>query len=211
MRFAASRSRLSSLVAVCALASVLVLSGCKKFRHTDTQPLYQSGLWSDTIQKLQELNVTDGEVSELIKVHQAGLSDDGCIQLIQLARSRQKVFGEGDDIAGLLSSGISEANVLELARLGQLGAWAVDMQGMKLAGYSDKIVMAEARRRAAGQATLSGSSLVELKNTGLSEPQILGLIAKGLTDEQAGELVAMHQQTEMPHGFVHGGSGKRHR
>jgi hypothetical protein len=211
MRFAASRSRLSSLVAVCALASVLVLGGCKKFRHTDTQPLYQSGLWSDTIQKLQELNVTDGEVAELIKVHQAGLSDDGCIQLIQLARRRQKVFGEGDDIAGLLSSGISEPNVLELARLGQLGAWAVDMQGLKLAGYSDKIVMAVARRRAAGQATLSGSSLVELKNTGLSEPQILGLISKGLTDEQAGELVAMHQQTEMPHGFVHGSTGKRHR
>lgn len=211
MRFAAARPRLSHLVAVCALAWLLALGGCKRFRHTDTQPLYQSGLWSDTIQRLQNLSVTDGEVAELIKVHQAGLSDDGCVQLIKLARSRQKVFGEGDDIAGLLSSGISEPNVLELARLGQLGAWAVDAQGLKLAGYSDQIVMAVARRRAAGQATLSGSSLVELKNTGLSQPQILGLINKGLTDEQAGELVAMHQQTELPHGFIHGGSGKRRR
>lgn len=209
MQFAATRPRLSLSLCLCAFVALFGLAGCKKLQHADTQPLYQSGLWSDTIQQLRKLDVTDSEVSELITVHQAGLSDEGCINLIQLARSRQKVFDDGDDIANLLHSGVSEPHVLELARIGQLGAWAVDAQGLKLAGYSDNIVMAVARRRASGLATVSGSSLVEIKNTGLTEKQILEFINKGLTDEQAGQLVAMHQQTEMPHGFVHRGKKTR--
>lgn len=209
MEFAAIRPRLCLPLCLCAFVALCGLAGCKKLQHADTQPLYQSGLWSDTIQQLRKLDVTDSEVSELITMHQAGLSDDGCVQLVQLARSRQKVFEDGDDIASLLRSGVSEPHVLELARMGQLGAWAVDVQGVKLAGYSDDIVMAVARRRASGLATVSGSSLVEIKNTGLSEKQILEFINKGLTDEQAGQLVAMHQQTEMPHGFVHRGKKTR--
>jgi hypothetical protein len=211
MRIGAAHPRWSLCAQIILAAALCCVAGCKKFQHADTQPLYQSGLWSDTIQQLRSLSVTDLEVAELLKVHQAGLSDEGCIQLIQLARSRQKSFAEGEDIAGLLRVGVSDADALELARLGQLGAWAVDAQGIKLAGYSDDVVMAVSRRRASGQATISGSSLVELKNTGMSEKDVLGLIGRGLTDEQAGELVAMHAQSEIPHGFVRRAPSKRRR
>lgn len=211
MRIGAAHQRWPLCAQVILAAALCCVAGCKRFQHADTQPLYQSGLWSDTIQQLRGLNVSDSEVSELIKVHQAGLSDEGCIQLIQIARSHQKEFVEGEDIAGLLRVGVSDADALELARLGQLGPWAVDAQGVKLAGYSDDVMMSVARRRASGQATISGSSLVELKNTGMSEKDVLALIGRGLTDEQAGELVAMHEQAEVPHGFVRRAPAKRHR
>ncbi len=209
MRNGVAHFRWPLCVHVVLVAALCCAGGCKKFQHADTQPLYQSGLWSDTIQQLRSLSVSDSEVSEILKVHQAGLADDACIQLIQIARSHQKEFAEGEDIAGLLRVGVSDADALELARLGQLGAWAVDAQGIKLAGYSDEVMMTVARRRAAGQATISGSSLVELKNTGMSEKEVLALIGRGLTDEQAGELVAMHEQSEVPHGFVHRAPAKR--
>jgi hypothetical protein len=211
MRIGGAHPRWSLCAQVILAVALCSIAGCKRFQHADTQPLYQSGLWSDTIQQLRNLNVTDSEVAELLKVHQAGLADDGCIQLIQLARSRQKLFSDGDDIAGLIRVGISDADALELARLGQLGPWAIDAQGIMLAGYSDQVVISVARRRAAGQATISGSSLVELKNTGMSEKDVLALIGRGLTDEQAGELVAMHAQAEIPHGFVRRAPAKRRR
>src|SRR5229473_1929327 len=93
-------------------ASLLVISiafgGCQKFHKTDTQPLYQSGMWSDTIKQLKDLDVSESEVSELIKLHDAGLSDDACVKLMHLTRSRQQMFTSGDSVAGLLHAGVSE-------------------------------------------------------------------------------------------------------
>jgi hypothetical protein len=198
-----SSSRRSCFWLLPAVTVLLCLpGGCKKLRQADLQALYQSGLWSDTIQQLHQLKVSDSEVSELLTVHQAGLSDEGCVQLIRFARSRQQMFAEGDDVANLLHAGISERDVLELDRLGQLEVWVIEAQSIRLAGYSDAVIMAVARRRAAGLPTLSSSSLVELKNTGMHEENVLALINRGLTDEQAGEIVAVHEQSEIPHGFV---------
>lgn len=191
---------------VAALASVAGIVGCQRFHKADTQPLYQSGLWSDTIKQLRDLNVSDSEVNELIKVHINGLSDDGCVQLIRLARSRKQMFTEGDDVAGLLQANVAESTVLELARLNQIGPWVGEAEGIRLAGFSDQVVLAIARRRADRLPTVSGASVVELKNTGLDEPKVLNLIVNGLTDEQAGQIVATHEQTEMPRGFVRGAS-----
>ena len=167
-------------------------------------------MWSDTIQQLHGLQVSDSEVAEIVKAHQAGFSDEDCVAVVNLARSRKKMFTDGDAIAGLLRVGVSEQNVVALAKLNQLGVWAVDLEGIRLAGYSDKVVMAVAQRRSAGQTTVSGTSLVELKNTGISEPQVLAQIDRGLSDEQAGQMIAEHQHAEMPHGFVRKASSKHH-
>lgn len=177
-------------------------TGCKKLHTADTSVLYQSGMWSDTIQQLRSLDVSDSEVADLMKAHQAGFSDDGCVQLVRLARDRQQMFTDGDHVAHLLGAGMSETNVLELAKMNQLGPRTVESQGIRLAGYSDRVVMAVARRRSQGLATVSSTSLAELKNTGRTEQQVLELISRGLTDEQVGQIVAAHNQTEMPRGFV---------
>ncbi len=193
------------------LAAALCFGGCQKFHHTDTQPLYQSGFWSDTIQKLRDMNVSDSEVADLIKVRNAGYSDEDCIEFVRLARGRQQMFTSGDTVAGLLHSGLAEPTVMELARLNQIETWALEAQSIRLAGYSDRVVLAVARRRAEHQPVASATSLVELKNTDVTEQQVLDMISRGLTDEQVGQKVAAHKQAEMPKiVYVHRAPRKKH-
>ncbi|HET9402685.1 MAG TPA: hypothetical protein VFO34_17195 [Candidatus Acidoferrales bacterium] len=197
-----------TLILLMAFSFAVFFTGCKRLHTADTSVLYQSGMWSDTIQQLRGLDVSDSEVADLMKAHQAGLSDDGCVRVVRLARSRQQMFTDGDHIADLLGAGMSETNVLELATLNQLGPRTIESQGVRLAGYSDRVVMAVARRRSQGLPTVSSTSLAELKNTGRTEQQILDLISRGLTDEQVGQIVAAHNQLEKPQGFVRRSSAR---
>ena len=192
------------------LAATICFGGCQKFHKTNTQSLYQSGMWSDTIRQLKDLDISESEVNELIKLHEAGLSDDGCVKLMHYVRDRKQMFTSGDSVAGLLHAGVSEATVMELAKLDLIGTWALEAQSIRLSGYSDNVVLAIAHRRAQRMPTVSATSLVELKNTGMTEPQALELINRGLTDEQAGQMIASHNQREKPTGFVHG-SGRKPR
>jgi hypothetical protein len=192
------------------LAAAVCVSGCQKFHKADTQSLYQSGMWSDTIRQLKDLDVSESEVNELIKLHDAGLSDDGCVKIMHYVRDRKQMFTSGDSVAGLLHAGVSEKTVLDLAQMDLIGTWALEAQSIRLSGYSDNVVLAIAHRRAQRMPTVSATSLVELKNTGMTELQALELINRGLTDEQAGQMIASHQQTQKPTGFVRG-SGRKPR
>jgi hypothetical protein len=193
------------------LAATICFSGCQKFHKTDTQPLYQSGMWSDTIRQLKDLDVSESEVNELIKLHDAGMSDDDCVKLMHYVRDRKQMFTNGDSVAGLLHAGVSEPTVMELAKLDLIGTWALEAQGIRLSGYSDNVVLAIAHRRAQRLPTVSATSLVELKNTGMTESQAVDLINRGLTDEQAGQMIASHNQSQKPPiGFVRG-SGRKPR
>ena len=192
------------------LTATICFSGCQKFHKTDTQPLYQSGMWSDTIRQLKDLDVSESEVNELIKLHDAGMSDDDCVKLMHYVRDRKQMFTNGDSVAGLLHAGVSEPTVMELAKLDLIGTWALEAQGIRLSGYSDNVVLAIAHRRAQRLPTVSATSLVELKNTGMTESQAVDLINRGLTDEQAGQMIASHNQSQKPTGFVRG-SGRKPR
>jgi len=200
---------IGNLCMVSLLLTAISFGGCQKFHKTDTQPLYQSGMWSDTIKQLKDLDVSESEVNELLKLHDAGLSDDGCVKLMHMVRDRQQMFTNGDSVAGLLHAGVSEKTALELAQLDLIGTWALEAQGIRLAGYSDNVVLAVAHRRAKRLPTVSATSLVELKNTGVTEQRAFEMISNGLTDEQAGQMIASHQATQMPTGFVRGSGRKR--
>jgi hypothetical protein len=195
---------------IAVIAATICFAGCQKSSKADTKTLYQSGMWSDTIRQLKDLDISESEVNELIKLHDAGLSDDGCVKLMHYVRDRKQMFTSGDSVAGLLHAGVSEATVMELAKLDLIGTWALEAQGIRLSGYSDKVVLAIAHRRAQRLPTVSATSLVQLKNTGTTEPQALDLISRGLTDEQAGQMIASHNQTQKPMGFVRG-SGRKPR
>ena len=84
-----------TVVSVAILGVALAAAGCQKFHQTDTQPLYKSGMWSDTIRQLRDMNVTDSEIADLIKIHEAGFSDNGCVELMKLIRSRKQEFTSG--------------------------------------------------------------------------------------------------------------------
>jgi hypothetical protein len=191
------------------LLCLLSFSACKQAQQTNTEALDQAGMWSNNVAELRTLNVSAAEIGELTKAREAGLTDPSCVSLIKLARSRQKPFADGEAIADLLSAGTSEQTVLELARLNQLGLWAGEARALRLAGHSDKVILAVAQRRSQSLPVLSGKKLGELKNAGASEATILDFIQKGFTDEQASEYITQREGAAGGHGFKYQGRARR--
>jgi hypothetical protein len=202
----AARQRRGVCVAVlfAGLAVVaLFATGCQRLHHTDTRPLDQAGMWFASIEELRKLDVTDAEVAQLTRARQAGMSDASCVELLRIARARKQPFSSGDAAAGLRQVGVSESTVLELARLNQLGLWSGESQAMHLAGLSDRILLAVARRHAAGQDVPSGSALAQLRDAGMTETELLALIDHGTSDQQAQAMLEAHRRAVSRTGFVH--------
>jgi len=191
------------------LALVLFLTACKPAQKPDTDQADQVALWLSSVPELKTLNVSNAEIGELSKAHQAGLSDSSGVVLIKLARERKKPFADGQSIADLLDAGSSEQTVVELARLNQLGLWAGEAQAMRLAGLSDKTILAVAQRRSQGLPVLSGEKLGELKNAGASDAVILDMIEKGTTERQASAYIAQRNRAAGGHGFVYQGHRRK--
>jgi hypothetical protein len=189
---------------------VVPLSACKHAeQQTNTEALDEAGMWSNSVSELRTLNVSNAEIAELTKARQGGLSDPSCVELIRLARSRQQPFTGGQPIADLLATGTSEQTVLELARMNQLGLWAGEAQALRLAGLSDKVVLAVAQRRSQNLPVLSGEKLGELKNSGASESVILDFIHKGITEEQASAFIAQREHITGGTGWVYQGRRRK--
>jgi hypothetical protein len=177
------------LLGVCALFAV----GCKQHLLTDYRPLDQSGMWSTGLEQLKRLNASDSEVAQLVKVKQARLSDDTCVALVAAAHERRHPFTSGDSTANLARAGYSEDQILEIARADQLDAISGDAVALRLIGLSDGFVQFVLKRRLQGQSTLGTPQIAHLKNTGLSETQILEKIKAGMTDAQADREIAARE------------------
>lgn len=185
------------------LASITLLSSCKPAQKPDTEQANQMAMWLDSVPQLKTLNVSNAEIAELSKAHEAGLTDPSTVVLIKLARDHKTPFADGQSIADLLNAGSSEETVLELARLNQLGVWAGEAGAMRLAGLSDKIILAVAHRRSQGLTVLSGKKLAELKNTGAGDATILEMVQKGDSDETATKFIAQRERAAGGHKFVY--------
>jgi hypothetical protein len=186
----------------CALLFAAALTGCKQLHPTDLTPLNQAGMYFTNVEQLRQLSVSDSEVAQLVPAHQAGVSDDDCIELIRIARSRNQPFADGQAVAGLLNAGVSEKSVLELDHLDQLGPWSGEALVLRLSGLSDQVILAIARRRVADQPVLSSAKVSALKNSGLSEAQILADINSGISDAQADRIIAERNYAAGGHSFV---------
>ena len=191
------------------LLIVIPLVACKHAEQANTQQLDEAGMWSASVSELRTLNVSNAEIGELTKARQGGLSDPSCVELIKLARDRHQPFSGGQPIADLLAVGSSEQTVLELARLDQLGLWAGQAQALRLAGISDKVVLAVAQRRSQGLPVLSGEKLAGLRNSGASDAVILDFVQKGITEERASDYIAHREHTSGGIGWIYQGR-RRH-
>lgn len=154
------------------------------------------------VEQLRQLGVSDSEVAPLVSARQAGVTDATCIELVRIMHARHQLFSDGQVIGSLVGAGITEASVLELARLDQLGLWAGEAVALRLSGLSDPVILAIARRRAAAQPVLSSEKVGALKNDGLSEAQILADINSGMTDEKADRIIAERNYEAGGHSFV---------
>ena len=169
------------LLAVC-------LSGCQRFDYVSTRPLDEAGFSYSGIQDLRALNLNNAEVAELVRAKSGGVSEQTCIDLLREARTRKQRFTSGAEVSQLRSAGVGDSAILELVRLNQLGPWTGDSEAIRLAGISDRVVLAVARRRAGGKAVLSGASLTRLKNAGVGEPALYELAMRGITDADAKDI-----------------------
>lgn len=177
------------LLAVC----VLFLVGCHQHLLTDYRPLDQAGMWSSGLEQLKKFNVDDAEVAQLVKVKQARLSDDACVALVAAAHERKHPFTSGDSTSNLAAAGYSEEQILEIARADQLDSISGDAVALRLIGLSDRFVQFVLQRRLQGLPTLDTPQLARLKNTGLTEAQLMDKIKAGMTDGQADREVTVRE------------------
>ena len=180
------------------LLGVFVLlrtTGCDKHLLTDYRPLDQAGMWSSNVEQLKALNTSDMEVAQLVKVKQAGMGDDACVTLISEAHLRQHPFVNADSTVNLVHAGYNEPVILEIAKTDQLDIISGDAVMLRLVGLSDSGVDLILHRRLKGQRTMSSAEIGRLKNTGLTEKQILERINQGMTDAQADREAAVREAT----------------
>jgi hypothetical protein len=194
--------RAAALIAALSIAA----AGCSRLKPVDNTPLTNSGMSYDAAQQLDSLKISAPEVLEMAKARQGGFSDDDCIAIYKIYTGRNQQFDAGDAVAGMVQVGISDMDILELARLNQLGLGWGELQAMKLAGMSNAIVMEEARQRASGKSVLSGATLARLKNAGVHESTLLKLVERGVPESQGREIVAYRRrgasEAEILHHFT---------
>jgi hypothetical protein len=166
----------------CALA---ISSGCGKHLLTDYRPLVNAGMSSMSTEELKKLNTSDAEILQLVSAKQAGISDYTCVNLVSSAHQHQHLFTSSDAATSLAGAGFSEQQILQIARLDKLDTISGDAVTLRLIGLSDSMVQTVLQRRLQDQPTLSTPEIARLKNTGLTETQILRRINQGMDDNQA--------------------------
>jgi hypothetical protein len=166
----------------CALA---ISSGCGKHLLTDYRPLVNAGMSSISTEELKKLNTSDAEILQLVSAKQAGVSDYSCVTLVSSAHQHQHLFTSSDAVTSLAGAGFGESQILQIARLDKLDTISGDAVTLRLVGLSDSMVQTVLQRRLQDQPTLSTAEIARLKNTGLTETQILQRINQGMDDTQA--------------------------
>src|ERR1700733_7466130 len=113
--------RRSSFMAIFVFAILVFELACESLKPLDTKPLDSAGMHYSSIKELKALHITAAEVGEIAKVRQAGLTDADCVSLLQIFHGRGESFTAGDAVASLHQSGVSQASILALAGMDQLG------------------------------------------------------------------------------------------
>jgi hypothetical protein len=165
--------------------AVSLAGGCQQHPLTDYRALDQAGMGSDKVEQLKTLNVSDAEIPQLVKAKGANISDDTCVSLVRIAHQHQHPFNSGDSIANLAGAGYSEQQILSIAQDDHIDTFSNEAVTLRLIGLSGATVDFLLNRHLRGLPTLSGANISRLKNTGLTENQIVVRIKEGMTDKQA--------------------------
>ena len=166
-------------------ACVLVAAGCHQHPLTDYRPLDQAGMFSSDIEQLKGLNVSDLEIAQVVKMKHARISDDTCVELVSSAHVHKRIFLSAESASDLAGAGFTEQQILDIAHADQLDAISIDAVTLKLIGLSDSTVQLVLQRHLDGLPVMASAEISRLKNTGLTERQVLERINAGMTDEQA--------------------------
>lgn len=167
-----------------------MIAGCRRAQPLDTAALDNSGMNYDVIKQLKALRITPAEATEIATARQAGFPDASCLDIVKIYRAAGKPFDAGDAIAGLVQAGMTNDDILELARMNQLGLDAGELQAIRLLGLSDAVILEVARHHQQGTPVLSGASLGRLKNTGMRADTIFALVQRGVPDSETNAIIS---------------------
>jgi hypothetical protein len=188
-----ARQAVSRTSAILFFSLMLSVTGCQRMMPLDTKPLDNAGMAYSAIKQLQALDITSAELTELAKARAAGFPDDGCIELVRIYHSRKLPFSVGDTVAGLAKAHLHEDTILQLARLDELGLNAGGLELIRLAGFSDAMVLEVARHEAEGKPVLSGAALSNMRNAGMRESVLLELVRRGVPDSEIKMIIGLHR------------------
>jgi len=172
---------------------LLFTAGCQKHAQTDYSGLDQSGMWSSSLEELKKYNVNAAEIAQLTELKQAGASDDLCLALLKAARDHHHEFTSADSAMNLSRAGYSDTQILEMAQSDQIDILSGDAITLKLIGISNPTIQMIIHRRIEGLPTLTSEQIGRLKNTGMSEKQILQVINEGLSGQKAETFIAQRE------------------
>ncbi|HXO05772.1 MAG TPA: hypothetical protein VN884_09105 [Candidatus Sulfotelmatobacter sp.] len=178
-------------ILLCSLTLLVV--GCQRMMPLDTKPLDNVGMSYSAIKQLQALDITSAELAEVAKARAAGFPDDSCIEMVRIYHSRKLPFGAGDTVAGLVKAHLRGDTILQLAKLDELGINAEGLELIRLAGFSDSMVLEVASHEAAGKPVFSGATLSSMKNAGMREPVLLELVRRNIPDSEAPAIIGLHR------------------
>lgn len=162
-----------------------LLAGCHSHPLTDYRPLDKAGMWSSSMEELKKLNVSDAEIGQLVSLKRAGVTDDMCVSLVAAAHDHHHPFASATAAGNLNSAGFTDEQILAIARNDQLDSLSGDAVMLRLIGLADPTVELILERRLKGLPTISSAEIGRLKNTGLSEREIVARIQSGMSDAQA--------------------------
>jgi hypothetical protein len=165
--------------------SLLLAGGCHQHPLTDYRPLDQAGMGSAAIEQLKPLGISDAEIQQVVSLKRSRITDDNCVALISAARAHNHPFTSSESVASLLGARYTELDILNFARADRLDSISGDAVMLRLIGLSDASVQTILQRDLQGLPTVSSAVIGRLKNTGLTEKQILERIDQGMTEEQA--------------------------
>jgi hypothetical protein len=174
-------------------ACSLLLVGCQKHPETDYTSLDQSGMWSSSLDELKQLKPSDPEIAQLTKLKHAGASDDLCLALVRAARAHHHEFANADGAIDLSRAGYSDAEILEMAQADQIDLLSGEAVTLKLIGLANPTIQAIIHRRIKGLPTLTGEQIGRLKNTGMSEKQILEVVNQGYPEQKAEAFITQRE------------------
>lgn len=189
-----------SLLALVMACALVLSSGCGRHLLTDYRPLVNAGMSSVSIEQLKKLDTSDAETLQLVSAKRAGITDYSCVTLVSDAHQHHHFFASAEAVTGLAGAGFREPQILQIASVDKLDRLSGDAVTLRLIGLSDSTVQTVMQRRLQDQPTLSSAEIARLKNTGLTETQILQRINRGMDDDQADKEVLARETTRNHNG-----------
>jgi hypothetical protein len=184
--------------AIVVLALPLLLGGCQSHLLTDYRPADQAGIYSGTIEDLKKLNTSDAEVAEVVRLKKVNIDEKTIVALVHIAHEHQHPFLATDSVKSLAGAQFSDERILQIAQTDQFDSIGGDAVMLHVMGLSAPTVDYLLDRRLKGVRTMSVATIAALKNSGLSEKDILYRIQQGMSDAQ-GEAEAASRQKAMAH------------